>query len=235
MDKRDVRRFLPVAIGLVLAFGAIIYIATTAWRPTVTHRRDELLATPSLPGLTTRTDVRVPARGELCVRPVVIPSRMTQIASQVTGVADSDLISVSATSGHARLVALDVTVVGGTSLEATFDPTRTTHVGASVCFKNQQKTPLAFVGTDEARSRVIADTYVNGHRVDADIAVSMLGPATTLGRELPRSSQRAATMGGAAVISWLVPGLLVVLTLGAVGLVSLLAAALVDARRDHRG
>ena len=94
---------------------------------------------------------------------------------------------------------------------------------------------MAFVGTDESRSRVIADTYVNGRRVDADIAVSMLGPATTLGHELPRSSQRAATMAGVAGISWLISGLLILLTLGAVCLVSLLAAALVDARREHRG
>jgi hypothetical protein len=160
---------------------------------------------------------------------------MTRVAARVTGVTDSQLIAVSARSASAQLVARDVTVVGGTSLEAHFDPTRTTHVGASVCFQNRQKAPIAFVGTDESRSRVIAETYVHGRRVDADIAVSMLGPATTLGGELPRSNQRAATMAGAAGISRLIPGLLVILTLGAVCLVGLLAAALVDARREHRG
>src|SRR4051794_8328501 len=154
MDRRERwRAVMPAVVGLLLGLAAIVYIAASAWHPAVTQTRDEVLATPSLPGLATRTDVVVRPRHELCVRPVTIPARTTRVAAQTAGVVDPRGLRVSAIADGRRLVARRVGVTGA-SLEAYFDPRGTTVTGAAICFANRERRPVAFVGTTEARSRV---------------------------------------------------------------------------------
>jgi hypothetical protein len=230
VSEQPFRALAVTIVGLLLAFAAITYIALAAWKPTIGEPRDELLATPSLPGLATKTDVSVPGRQELCVRPVVIPARTTRVTAQATGVVAPTRMHVSIVSVEGQLNARKVSVAG-TSLDAYFDRRQTSLTSAAVCFRNRQRRAVAFVGTTEPRSRVVADTFVNGRRKEADIALSLLGGTTTLGHELPRSAQRAATMAGIAWAWWAVPALLIMLVVGGVCLVWLLAATYAQGRR----
>lgn len=210
-------------LAFLLAAAILVYIAVTAWGPTVAASRDEILSTPSLPGLAVRTDVRLSSHASLCVRPVVFPARTTRTVVQAVGVRRPDKVSAWVDNGAHRVFARGVTLVGGVSLVAQFAPGRGAD-HAAVCYRNGQRRRIAFVGTTETRSLVVADAYVNGRRQEADIALSLLGGKTSLSSELPRSAKRAAIMAGVPGWSWLVRVLVVAAIFGAACLLGLMVA-----------
>src|SRR3954451_2718063 len=125
MDSYRAPRAWPTIVGVVLAVAVTGYVAAAAWRPAVTQNRDEVLATPSLPGLATRTDVAVARRHRLCVRSVVLPAATTRVVAQVAGVVDPRRLRVSAEWPARRQVARKVTVTD-TSVVAYLERRRTT-------------------------------------------------------------------------------------------------------------
>jgi hypothetical protein len=191
---------LPALSGCV-ALVIFAGIAATKWAPFIQQDRQVISSTPSLAGLAVRSDVVVRPKSTACVRPVAFDPDTSRAQFLLTGRVSALDIRVVATYGQERAPARRVLLGGGDphGLSAMFAPPRKRALGA-VCVENSGPRSFSLVGTTEARSLALADTYVDGRRQAPDVALTLLTSRNaSLAAQATRALARASVLTGGFV------------------------------------
>lgn len=206
-----------VAAGLVLAVfavGALLWYA-----PWLTEQRTVVASTPSLDGISSRAEVKLPGGKVACIRPVPLDPnvRMVQMLLDTRG-------------NRAPTVDLAMTGPGGyraTGRFAGYAPGSATLVIArlsqappqaadgQLCLRNTGHRAIGLVGTGEAESVTVPVTYVGDKPPgEVDPAITFLsGTQRSLVQQAGTILHRAGLFTG-AIPGWLMWPLAVLFTLG---------------------
>jgi hypothetical protein len=143
----------------VFAVGALVWYA-----PWLTEQRTVITSTPSLQGISTLGEVKVPGKGRACVRPLPLDPNVREVQMLLN------------TRGHGS-PAVDLTMTGPGGYRATarfnnYVPGSATVVTArlseapqqtgdgQLCLRNTGRRAIGLVGTGEAESVTLPVTYV---------------------------------------------------------------------------
>ena len=177
-------RFAAIASIVALALGAAFSVV-----PFALQKRQTIAATPSLGGLFSSTNVKLPPRRSACVGPVPF-DRSTQIVQFLVGPASgrpSPLEIVATAPGYVARGSVEPYPPAGVVQAHIAAPPR--YIEGDVCIRNRGRRSVTLVGTTEPRSQTFAATRVGGRVQQADVALTLL----------PRKQQSLAAHMGAVL------------------------------------
>ena len=215
---RRLARVSPVALFVLAALVGLAIVLFRSYLPWLTAQHQETASTPGLGALFQRAEVHVKRGQQACIRPVFFSSE-TQVARLrvLAPRAPVPALQITATApgyrSGARVSRYDVG--GDTLVTANLKDPGQVRVG-QLCVKNVGRHQMSLVGTNEARSQVVADTVLDGQPiVGTDVELTLLHRGTTdyvasVGDVLRHASTLAATW----TPTWLLWPLLILLVIG---------------------
>jgi hypothetical protein len=197
------RRVAAALVLVVFAIGAVLFYA-----PWLTEQRTVVTSTPSLQGISSLGEVKLPGKQRACIRPLPLDQNVREVQMLLD------------TRGHSSpRVALTLTGPGGyraTAQFARYAPGSATVVVArlsrapqatgdgQLCLRNTGRRAIGLVGTGEAESVTLPVTYVgNEPPGEVDPAITFLsGERRSLVQQAGTIFNRAARFTG-VIPGWL--------------------------------
>jgi hypothetical protein len=214
---------------VVFAFGAVQWFI-----PSLTLKRQEIVSTPSLDGITVRAEVRVPSLRTACIRPVPLELSVRQVRMLVhaTGTRTYPLeVTLRGNGYEGRGRFTNYPAIGAALVLAPLDRSPGRSEDGELCIRNTGPRSIGLVGTNEPESLTEPATYVGARSEPADVdpAITFLSGKNVSIVQKPRLPlDRGAGMTG-AVPGWLMIPL--ALVFAAALPVGASAALLLSARR----